>query len=202
MMHGPYQFHGNALMYLLFGVSSASARYNAALCGTALILLPILLRRQLGRVAALVLSGAAGLLARLPVLLALQPRGHLLRAVDRALLRGVHPLARRAGRRRRATAGSTWPRRASRSPGPPRRAPTSRHHRPGLHRRRPGRRLRLPTPRAGTRPRARRGRGAAPEPPLVAALGAFARANLPPLVAALRGTPRARLGHQPGHHGR
>jgi uncharacterized protein (TIGR03663 family) len=58
MMHGPYQFHGNALMYFIFGVNNASARLDAALCGTALIILPILLRRQLGRVAALILSGA------------------------------------------------------------------------------------------------------------------------------------------------
>lgn len=57
MMHGPYQFHGNALMFLIFGVSVASARLNAAICGTALIILPILLRRQLGRVASLILSG-------------------------------------------------------------------------------------------------------------------------------------------------
>jgi len=56
MMHGPYQFHGNALMYLIFGVGNAAARYNAALCGTALIALPFLLRRQLGRVSALTLS--------------------------------------------------------------------------------------------------------------------------------------------------
>ncbi|MCA1598317.1 MAG: TIGR03663 family protein, partial [Chloroflexi bacterium] len=52
-----YQFHGNALMYLIFGPSDWSVRLNAALCGTALIALPFLLRRQLGRVSALVLSG-------------------------------------------------------------------------------------------------------------------------------------------------
>ncbi|HTD77629.1 MAG TPA: flippase activity-associated protein Agl23, partial [Chloroflexota bacterium] len=57
MMHGPYQFHGNALIYLVFGPTITAARMNAAICGTALIILPILLRRQLGRVAALILSG-------------------------------------------------------------------------------------------------------------------------------------------------
>jgi len=56
MMHGPYQFHGNALMYLIFGPSVASARLNAAVCGTILFLLPFLLRRQIGRVSALILS--------------------------------------------------------------------------------------------------------------------------------------------------
>jgi hypothetical protein len=30
MMHGPYQFTGNAIMYFLFGVSDATSRYNAA----------------------------------------------------------------------------------------------------------------------------------------------------------------------------
>ena len=58
MMHGPYQFHLNALMYLLFGgPSDWAVRLNAAFCGTALIALPFLLRRQLGRVSSLVLSG-------------------------------------------------------------------------------------------------------------------------------------------------
>ena len=57
MMHGPYQFHGNALMYLLTGGPSEwAARLNAALCGTALIILPFFLRRQLGRVSSLILS--------------------------------------------------------------------------------------------------------------------------------------------------
>ena len=58
MMHGPYQFHGNALMYLLTGGPSEwAARLNAALCGTALIILPFFLRRQLGRTSALILCG-------------------------------------------------------------------------------------------------------------------------------------------------
>ncbi len=57
MMHGPYQFHGNALMFLIFGVSDATARYDAAICGTALIALPFLMRPILGRYAALILSG-------------------------------------------------------------------------------------------------------------------------------------------------
>ncbi len=57
MMHGPYQFHLNAFFMLIFGPNAAAARMNAALCGTALIILPILLRRQLGRSAALILSG-------------------------------------------------------------------------------------------------------------------------------------------------
>ena len=33
MMHGPFQFHGNAFMYYLFGVSNATSRYLAAITG-------------------------------------------------------------------------------------------------------------------------------------------------------------------------
>ena len=33
MMHGPFQFHGNAFMYYLFGVSNATSRYLAAFFG-------------------------------------------------------------------------------------------------------------------------------------------------------------------------
>ena len=50
----------NSLAFLLFGVSDASARLGPALLGTALVLMPIGLRSQLGKVGALI---AATLLA-------------------------------------------------------------------------------------------------------------------------------------------
>ena len=56
MMHGPFLFHINALMYMLFGVSDFSARISAALFGVILVLLPAFLRKELGRVGALIVS--------------------------------------------------------------------------------------------------------------------------------------------------
>lgn len=54
--HGPLLFHLTALVYALFGASDASARLAPALFGVALVGLPYLLRRWLGRLGAL-LSG-------------------------------------------------------------------------------------------------------------------------------------------------
>jgi uncharacterized protein (TIGR03663 family) len=56
MMHGPFLFHINALMYLLFGTSDFTARISAALFGVTLVLLPAFLRKELGRVGALIVS--------------------------------------------------------------------------------------------------------------------------------------------------
>ena len=58
LMHGPFLFHMNALIYALLGASDASSRFSAALFGVALIALPILLRgeRHLGRWGALTAS--------------------------------------------------------------------------------------------------------------------------------------------------
>ena len=60
MMHGPYQFHQNALFMGLFnlvgGNLQAGGRMGAVLCGTALVLTPFLLRRYLGRNGAFVLA--------------------------------------------------------------------------------------------------------------------------------------------------
>jgi uncharacterized protein (TIGR03663 family) len=53
MMHGPFLFHANALAYLLFGVSDFTARIVPAVLGTTLVMLPLLLRRWLGRYGAL-----------------------------------------------------------------------------------------------------------------------------------------------------
>ncbi len=52
----PLLFTGNALLFALFGANDALARLLPALFGSALVLLPALLRRELGRVGALVTS--------------------------------------------------------------------------------------------------------------------------------------------------
>ena len=58
LMHGPFLFHMNALVYALFGASDASSRFAPALFGVILVALPILLRgeRHLGRWGALTAS--------------------------------------------------------------------------------------------------------------------------------------------------
>ena len=56
MMHGPFLFHANALMYFLFGVNDYTARIAPAIFGVVLVLLPIFLRKELGRLGALVAS--------------------------------------------------------------------------------------------------------------------------------------------------
>lgn len=63
LMHGPFLFHLNALIYLLFGVSDATARLAPALFGTAIVGLPYFLRDRIGRTPALV---AAALLVVSP----------------------------------------------------------------------------------------------------------------------------------------
>ena len=66
MMHGPFQFFGTALNFLIFGDSDFTARLLPALFGSALVALPYFLRRQLGRWGAL---AVAILLAFSPMLL-------------------------------------------------------------------------------------------------------------------------------------
>ncbi len=56
MMHGPFLFHANALIFKIFGSSDYTTRIVPALFGTALVGLPYLLRRQLGRVSMLAAS--------------------------------------------------------------------------------------------------------------------------------------------------
>ncbi len=53
MMHGPFLFHANAFIYFLFGANDYTARIMPAIFGVALILLPYLLRKWLGRTGAL-----------------------------------------------------------------------------------------------------------------------------------------------------
>lgn len=53
MMHGPLLFHMNALVYFLFGDSDATARLVPALFGMGLLVMALLYRRYIGRLAAL-----------------------------------------------------------------------------------------------------------------------------------------------------
>ena len=56
LMHGPYLFHVTALSYFLFGDNDFSARVPVALMGVAVVALPYLFRRWLGRAGALAAS--------------------------------------------------------------------------------------------------------------------------------------------------
>lgn len=58
LLHGPTLYYFTALMYFLFGDNDTTARLAAALFGSALTLLPMLLRRELGRGGALLASTA------------------------------------------------------------------------------------------------------------------------------------------------
>lgn len=66
MMHGPFKFAATALVFRLIGDSDFTARLLPALAGTAIVGLPYLLRRELGRTGALFTSA---LLAFSPSLL-------------------------------------------------------------------------------------------------------------------------------------
>lgn len=56
MMHGPFLFHANALIYFLFGDNDYTARIIPALFGVFMVMSPLLLRRWLGRGGAIVAS--------------------------------------------------------------------------------------------------------------------------------------------------
>ena len=56
LTHGPFQFIGTALVFLVFGDSDYTARVLPALFGTALVALPFFLRGYLGRTGALITS--------------------------------------------------------------------------------------------------------------------------------------------------
>ena len=56
MMHGPFQFFGNRLVFSLFGVSEYTARVLYAFWGTLLVALPYFLRRELGRLGAILVA--------------------------------------------------------------------------------------------------------------------------------------------------
>jgi uncharacterized protein (TIGR03663 family) len=54
MMHGPFLFHANALVYFLFGDTDFTARIVPALFGVFMVMSPLLLRRWLGRLGTVV----------------------------------------------------------------------------------------------------------------------------------------------------
>jgi uncharacterized protein (TIGR03663 family) len=56
MMHGPVLFHVTALMYFLFGDNDFTARLYPAILGVLMVLFPLLFRRWLGRIGALLAS--------------------------------------------------------------------------------------------------------------------------------------------------
>ena len=56
MMHGPFLFHANALVYFLFGDTDFTARIVPAIFGVFMVMSPLLLRRWLGRLGTAVAS--------------------------------------------------------------------------------------------------------------------------------------------------
>ncbi|MBC8161648.1 MAG: TIGR03663 family protein, partial [Roseiflexaceae bacterium] len=54
LLHGPFLYFANAFVYFLFGDTNVTARLSVALFGSALVLMPYLVRRELGRSAALI----------------------------------------------------------------------------------------------------------------------------------------------------
>lgn len=56
LMHGPVLFHAVAFFYFLFGPSDFSARIYAAVLGILIVLFPLLLRRWLGKIGAVLAS--------------------------------------------------------------------------------------------------------------------------------------------------
>src|SRR4051812_29324668 len=53
LLHGPLLYHIGALLFFLFGDNNFTARLGPALFGTALVAMPYLIRREIGRGAAL-----------------------------------------------------------------------------------------------------------------------------------------------------
>jgi uncharacterized protein (TIGR03663 family) len=66
MMHGPFMYHFNTLIYFLFGSSDATSRFSVALFGVILVGLCYVLRRWIGKAGAL---SAATMVAISPVIL-------------------------------------------------------------------------------------------------------------------------------------
>ena len=57
MMHGPLQFHYIAIMFWLFGTSDSTVRFASIFCGLFVVMSPFFLRRQMGRLTAIICSG-------------------------------------------------------------------------------------------------------------------------------------------------
>jgi len=53
LLHGPFLYHANALIYFLFGASDYSSRVAPALFGVSIVIAPYFLRKWLGRYGAL-----------------------------------------------------------------------------------------------------------------------------------------------------
>lgn len=66
LMHGPFLFHANTVIYFLFGATDFTSRIIPALFGTALVGMPFFLRKQIGMKAVFI---AAVFLAFSPTLL-------------------------------------------------------------------------------------------------------------------------------------
>ncbi|MGB4862856.1 MAG: flippase activity-associated protein Agl23 [Tepidiformaceae bacterium] len=49
VFHGPFYYHVQALVFLIFGANDYTSRVSAAIFGTAIVALPLLLRRRLGQ---------------------------------------------------------------------------------------------------------------------------------------------------------
>jgi hypothetical protein len=56
LLHGPFLYYFGAMMYFLFGDNDFTARLGYALFGTALTIMPYLVRREIGKPAALLAS--------------------------------------------------------------------------------------------------------------------------------------------------
>ena len=54
LMHGPEQFHVNALLFFLFGDNDVTARLQYVLLGTFMIGMPYFVRHELGRLGAII----------------------------------------------------------------------------------------------------------------------------------------------------
>lgn len=65
IFHGPFYYHFQAAVFFLFGTGDYTSRVSAAIAGTAIILLPLLLRKRLGAAGTL---SAVALLALSPTL--------------------------------------------------------------------------------------------------------------------------------------
>lgn len=48
IFHGPFYYHAQALVFFLFGASDYTSRLSAAIFGSAVVALPLLIRRKLG----------------------------------------------------------------------------------------------------------------------------------------------------------
>jgi uncharacterized protein (TIGR03663 family) len=49
IFHGPFYYHAQGLVFFLFGANDYTSRVSAAIFGSAVVALPLLIRRQLGQ---------------------------------------------------------------------------------------------------------------------------------------------------------